>query len=126
MTASVRIKRAYEDRTDSDGYRVLVDRLWPRGLSKATFQYDRWCKDLAPSTALRNWFGHDPERWEGFRRDYLAELRAAPAQALIGELLAAARGGPITLLYGARDTAHNQAVVLAEVMNACAQPPRID
>lgn len=116
MTVTVHIKRAYEASADSDGFRVLVDRLWPRGLSKATLKYDKWCKDLAPSSTLRNWFGHQVERWEGFQRDYAAELKGEQAQALLGEILDEAQGRAITLVYGARDTEHNQAVVLAGVL----------
>jgi uncharacterized protein YeaO (DUF488 family) len=124
MTVSVHIKRAYEAAADSDGFRVLVDRLWPRGLSKATFHYDKWCKDLAPSSALRTWFGHQPERWDGFRRDYAAELQAPQAQSLMGEVLSDAGDRPITLVYGARDTEHNQAVVLAGELTAYAKRHR--
>ena len=116
MTTPVQIKRVYESPADSDGLRVLVDRLWPRGLSKASFKHDLWCKDLAPSADLRTWFGHKPERWEQFRRDYTAELRADAAQGLMDEILSTAGGRRITLLYGARDTEHNQAVVLAQVL----------
>ncbi|WP_322995035.1 DUF488 domain-containing protein [Castellaniella sp.] len=116
MTAPVLIKRAYEPAADSDGYRVLVDRLWPRGLSKASLPYDRWEKTLAPSTDLRKWFGHQVERWEQFRRDYTAELQSADALSLMDEILAAAQGQTITLLYGAHDTEHNQAVVLADML----------
>ncbi|WP_345797874.1 DUF488 domain-containing protein [Castellaniella sp. MT123] len=120
MSIRVRIKRVYEAPDASDGLRVLVDRLWPRGLSKAGFQHDLWCKDLAPSTDLRNWFGHKPERWEQFRRDYTAELQADTAQAMLGDVVAAAHAGTVTLLYGARDTEHNQAVVLADALRAYA------
>ncbi|MGB6007819.1 DUF488 domain-containing protein [Castellaniella sp.] len=116
MTIPVQIKRAYESPAESDGLRVLVDRLWPRGLSKASFQHDLWCKDLAPSTDLRTWFGHKPERWEQFRRDYTAELQADAAGRLMDDILSAAQGRTVTLLYGARDTEHNQAVVLARVL----------
>ncbi|HEX7388248.1 MAG TPA: DUF488 family protein [Castellaniella sp.] len=120
MTVSVHIKRAYEASADSDGFRVLVDRLWPRGLSKASFKFDKWCKDLAPSSALRTWFGHQPERWDGFRRDYSAELESEQAQALMAEVLAESQGRAITLVYGAKDTEHNQAVVLADELVAYA------
>lgn len=118
MASTIHIKRAYEAAEEADGLRVLVDRLWPRGLSKATFQYDLWYKDLAPSTALRTWFGHKPERWDGFRQDYLKELQTPEAQARLRALLDQADGRPLTLLYGARDTEHNQAVVLAGVLGA--------
>ena len=124
MTVSVHIKRAYEASADSDGFRVLVDRLWPRGLSKATLKYDKWCKELAPSTTLRTWFGHQPERWEGFQRDYSVELQSEQAQALMGEILDEAQGSEITLVYGAKDTEHNQAVVLASELAAYAKRRR--
>lgn len=120
MSFHVQIKRVYETAETSDGLRVLVDRLWPRGLSKASFLHDLWCKDLAPSTGLRTWFGHKPERWDQFRRDYTAELQSEPAQTMIGDILAQAGDGTVTLLYGARDTEHNQAVVLADVLRAYA------
>lgn len=110
----VRIKRAYEQAEDSDGYRVLIDRLWPRGVSKTDARLDEWAKELAPSDELRRWFGHDPERFEAFRRRYAEEL-AAHAERL-EELRARARSGTLTLVYGARDTEHNDAVVLAEVL----------
>lgn len=116
MTTPVQIKRAYESPAATDGLRVLVDRLWPRGLAKASFQHDLWCKDLAPSADLRNWFGHKPERWDQFRRDYTEELQADTAQSMMDDILSTARGRMVTLLYGARDTEHNQAVVLAQVL----------
>lgn len=124
MTVTVHIKRAYEASADGDGFRVLVDRLWPRGLSKATLKYDKWCKELAPSSTLRTWFGHQPERWEGFRRNYTAELQSEQAQTLMGEVLDEAQGRVITLVYGARDSEHNQAVVLSGVLAAYAKRHR--
>ena len=108
--ANVRLKRAYEGAGTADGIRILVDRLWPRGLSKADAAIDRWAKDLAPSTALRQWFGHDPARWDAFCKRYAAELRNQPAQ--LEELRALALAGPITLVFSARDEAHNDAVAL--------------
>lgn len=125
MTTSVQIKRAYEPYAESDGFRVLVDRLWPRGVSKATLHHDMWCKEIAPSTTLRNWFGHKPERWEGFQRDYGAELQSESSQALMGEILAAAGDRPVTLVYSAHDEAHNQAVVLAGELRAYAKRHRL-
>ncbi|MFA5662696.1 DUF488 domain-containing protein [Castellaniella sp.] len=116
MANTIHIKRAYEAPDDTDGLRVLVDRLWPRGLSKATFRYDLWCKDLAPSTALRTWFGHKPQRWDGFRQDYLKELQTPEVQQRLKMLLDQAGDRSLTLLYAARDTEHNQAVVLADVL----------
>ncbi len=109
----IRIKRVYDPVEPTDGTRVLVDRLWPRGLKKAALALDRWQKELAPSDALRRWFHHDPAKWEEFRQRYLAELEARPAA--WGSLLQAARG-PLTLLYGAHDAQHNNAVVLREFL----------
>ena len=110
----VRIKRAYEPPARGDGARVLVDRLWPRGVSKADAGITQWMKDVAPSSELRKWFGHDPARWEEFRRRYRAELAAR--KALVADLRKLARKGPLTLVYSARDQAHNQAVVLRETL----------
>jgi uncharacterized protein YeaO (DUF488 family) len=110
----VRLKRAYEAPSREDGTRVLVDRLWPRGVRKEDAAIDHWLKELGPSTALRRWFGHDPARWSDFRRRYRAELAAKPE--LLAELRALARKGPLTLVYAARDEAHNDAVVLRELL----------
>lgn len=110
----IRIKRAYEPARPADGHRVLVDRLWPRGLSKERAHLDEWAKDIAPSDALRRWFGHDPRRWEKFRERYLGELGTARAEELLQGLAARARAGTITLVYAAHDELHNDAVVLAE------------
>jgi len=110
----VRIRRAYEAPSARDGARILVDRLWPRGLRKSDAAFDRWLKDIAPSTALRRWFGHDRSRWEEFRRRYKAEL--ARKRALVEELRATARKGTVTLIYSARDEEHNQAAVLRDVL----------
>lgn len=106
------MKRAYEPAARDDGTRVLVDRVWPRGLTKSKAAIDQWMKDVAPSTELRQWFGHDPERWSEFRRRYRAEL--AHQSDLLKELRAIARSGRLTLVYSARDERHNQAVVLRE------------
>lgn len=108
------IKRVYEPASARDGYRVLVDRLWPRGVSKAKAQVGLWLRDAAPSTALRRWFNHDPARWTEFRARYRAELRQH-AKAL-SPLVARARRGRVTLVYSARDERHNQAVVLKSVL----------
>jgi uncharacterized protein YeaO (DUF488 family) len=108
----IRIKRAYEPPSRRDGTRVLVDRLWPRGVKKTDAAVSQWMKEVAPSTELRKWFGHDPERWEEFRRRYGAEL--AEKRELIAELRELAKKGPLTLVYSAHDEAHNQAVVLRE------------
>jgi uncharacterized protein YeaO (DUF488 family)/alkylated DNA nucleotide flippase Atl1 len=108
---SIRIKRVYDPPSRADGVRVLVDRLWPRGISKAAARVDAWMKDLAPSAALRTWFGHDPARWPEFRRRYRRELAATDAR---HELLAMADHQPLTLLFAAKDPDHNNAVVLRE------------
>ena len=110
----VQLKRIYEPPQKSDGYRVLVDRVWPRGLSKDAAQIDLWMKDVAPSTALRKWFNHDPARWVGFQEKYRAELHELGDK--LDELRARAKKEPVTLLYGAKDTEHNQAVVLRDVL----------
>ncbi|HEX6996779.1 MAG TPA: DUF488 domain-containing protein [Gammaproteobacteria bacterium] len=112
---AVRLKRIYEPPEPSDGYRVLVDRVWPRGVSKDKAAIDQWAKELAPSTELRKWFGHDPARWRGFRERYRRELEAFAADAL-AELRARARRQRVTLVYSARDERHNQAVVLKELL----------
>jgi uncharacterized protein YeaO (DUF488 family) len=112
--ANVRLKRAYEHAAPDDGTRILVDRLWPRGLKKTEAGIDQWVKVLAPSTELRKWFGHDPSRWQEFRQRYRAELRAGSDQ--LEHLRTLARSGTITLVYGARDEEHNDAVVLREVI----------
>ncbi len=113
-TSDIRIKRAYEPPAKADGARVLVDRLWPRGVTKDALSIERWAKEIGPSDALRRWFGHDPERWDEFRRGYTAEL--AKQTALLDELRGVARDGVLTLVYGARDDVHNNAVVLREVL----------
>lgn len=110
----IRIRRVYEDAQPDDGARVLVDRLWPRGISKERAALTLWLKDIAPSTALRQWFAHDPAKWEGFYQHYTAELNANPHA--VQQLADLARKGRITLLFGARDVAHNEAVVLAAYM----------
>ena len=110
----VRLKRAYDPVAPADGRRVLVDRLWPRGVTKAKTAIDLWMKDIAPTTELRKWFGHDPTRWEDFRARYAEEIRGRPD--LLGELRDAARKGPLTLVYAAHDEVHNDAVVLREVI----------
>jgi uncharacterized protein YeaO (DUF488 family) len=110
----VRLKRAYEPASVADGYRVLIDRLWPRGVSKQRAQLDAWERDLAPSNELRQWFGHEPRRFAQFRRRYLDELRRQ--RPLLAELRRRARHEPVTLVYAAHDGEHNDAVVLAEVL----------
>lgn len=112
--ADVHLKRAYEPADDTDGCRVLVDRLWPRGVSKADAAIAEWLKELAPSTELRKWFGHDPDRWDEFRRRYAEEIRGHTE--LLAHLRDLARGGPVTLVYAAHDEIHNDAVVLRAVL----------
>ena len=110
----IRLKRAYEPADGSDGYRVLVDRLWPRGVSREKARLDDWARELSPSAELRRWFGHDPGRFDEFRRRYREELAAHPDE--LEALRVRARSGRLTLVFGARDTEHNDAVVLAEVL----------
>jgi uncharacterized protein YeaO (DUF488 family) len=112
--ANVKLKRAYERPATDDGVRILIDRLWPRGVSKADAAIDQWAKDIAPTTALRKWFGHDPTRWREFRRRYAGELRQHPEQ--LARLRALAKQGPITLVFSARDERHNDAVALRAVL----------
>jgi uncharacterized protein YeaO (DUF488 family) len=111
---NVEVKRIYDDPMGHDGYRVLVDRLWPRGLRHDQVDFDLWLKDLGPSDELRKWFAHDPARWEEFRRLYFQELDTK--RDLMDRLLRFAKGRKIVLLYGTRDEEHNQAVVLKEYM----------
>jgi uncharacterized protein YeaO (DUF488 family) len=114
--SAIRLKRAYDPPEDSDGSRVLVDRLWPRGLSRAAARIDLWLKDAAPSAALRTWFGHRPERWEEFVQRYGSELATnEDALAPLRELLAR---GTVTLVFAARDTERNSAVLLARFLGA--------
>ena len=112
----VRTKRAYEAPAPQDGTRILIDRLWPRGIKKEALAVDQWCKELAPSTALRQWFGHEPARWEEFERRYAAELQSHAAQ--MDALRTLARKGTLTLVYGAHDELHNDAVVLRALLLA--------
>ncbi|CAA2139022.1 DUF488 domain-containing protein [Hyphomicrobium sp. ghe19] len=119
MTASfpashLRLKRAYEPPAPSDGVRILVDRLWPRGVSKEKASLAEWEKDIAPSTELRKWFGHDPARWEEFQRRYRAELREHAD--ILKHIRALAKSHTVTLVYSARDEDHNDAVVLKDVL----------
>lgn len=110
----IRIKRVYDGPDPTDGKRVLVDRLWPRGITKEAAQVDQWLKDLAPSNELRTWFNHDLGRWEEFRSRYMAELQ--DHRDLLNELHVGAAKGTITLLYAAKDQEHNNAVVLKELI----------
>src|SRR5580700_7291076 len=113
----IKIKRVYEKPAKEDGWRVLVDRLWPRGMKKDAAHVDVWMKDIAPSDALRRWFGHEPERWSEFQKKYRAEL--AKKRELVAELKKMAKEhAALTLLFGAKDEEHNQAVVLADVLKS--------
>jgi uncharacterized protein YeaO (DUF488 family) len=114
VARNVRLKRAYEPPAPDDGERILVDRLWPRGVSRADAALDAWMKDIAPSTALRQWFAHDPARWDMFRDRYAEELRGHAD--LVEQLRERARRGPITLVYSAHDAEHNDAVVLRDIV----------
>jgi uncharacterized protein YeaO (DUF488 family) len=109
----ISIKRAYLPADEEDGERILVDRLWPRGISREKLAAS-WLKDVSPSSALRNWFGHRPERWEEFQRRYRAELDANPQA--VEQLLASVARGPVTLVYSARNETHNQAIVLRDYL----------
>src|SRR5689334_7724275 len=113
-----RLKRAYEAVDASDGTRVLVDRLWPRGLSKAEAHIDLWLKEAAPSTELRKWYGHDPQRFDEFRRRYLVELQNEAARQALKQLRDLARQETVTLLVGARDSEHSDGAVLLELLQA--------
>ncbi len=110
----IRLKRAYEPASADDGARILVERLWPRGLSKQTLALTEWARDVAPSTALRQWYGHEPTRWDGFRQRYAAELRQQPAA--LEALRQRARAGVVTLIYAARTDTLNNAVALREFL----------
>jgi uncharacterized protein YeaO (DUF488 family) len=126
MTSKVRseinLKRAYEAPSPKDGTRVLVDRLWPRGVNKANAAIDHWVKELSPSTGLRKWFGHDPARWEEFKKRFVLELRQHADE--VERLRAMARRGTVTLVYSAHDERHNDAVVLRDVLLRGEQPDR--
>lgn len=112
------LQRAYDEPTPHDGYRVLVDRYWPRGRSKDVLKLDEWARELAPTSELIHWFGHLPERWNEFRSRYLAELAAPAQRERLQALRAAAGSRRITLVYGARSETENQAVVVREALQA--------
>jgi uncharacterized protein YeaO (DUF488 family) len=114
---TIRLRRVYEEAASGEGTRVLVDGVWPRGLSREDVAHDHWFKELAPSSELRRWFGHDPRLWAAFKQKYRKELRAEDKREKLEELAELARTGPLTLLFGAKDTEHNQAVVLREVLD---------
>ena len=116
----ITLKRAYETLSKTDGTRVLVERLWPRGISKADLQVTHWFKEASPTTKLRKWFGHDPDKWIEFRRRYFAELDTRPEA--WQPILAAARRGRVTLVYSSHDTEHNNAVALQDYLRARLRP----
>ena len=111
------IKRVYKEANIEDGYRILVDRLWPRGLSKSEFAMDEWIKALSPSDELRKWFGHEPEKFPEFKNRYVKELSDPAKQTLLGRIAKMAENSDVTLVYSARDGKHNNAIVLAELIN---------
>lgn len=116
---TIRIKRVYEEPEESDGRRVLVDRLWARGLSKEKAKVDIWVKEIAPSTELRRWYGHDPEKWPEFKLKYAAELEANPAR--VEELVAEVEAGTVTFLYSSKEDRLNNAVALKEYIESIIQ-----
>ena len=111
---TIRLKRAYEKPEPTDGTRILVDRLWPRGLTKEKAAIDLWLKELAPSTELRKWFGHDPKKWRNFRSRYRTELKQQ--RAALQLIKSKAKDGVVTLIYAARDQEHNEAVILQQLL----------
>jgi uncharacterized protein YeaO (DUF488 family) len=118
MTPEVSVRRVYENPEPQQGTRVLVDRLWPRGLRKDAARLDEWARDVAPSSQLRTWYGHDPAKFPEFRRRYLAELTQPGPQAALSRLRALAAEGPVILLTATRDASHSEATVLAELLRA--------
>lgn len=112
---NIKIKRVYELPEKNDGYRILVDRLWPRGLTKEKAAVDLWLKNIAPTTELRKWFGHEPEKWNEFKKKYLVELKEnKESVSILKDIL---KKGPVTLLYAARDQVHNEALVLKDILS---------
>ena len=112
----IMLKRAYEQPSDKDGTRILVDGMWPRGVSKQQAQIDLWLKELAPSKELRKWFGHDPDKWSEFQTRYFQELKARPEA--VSTLIDQVKKGPVTLIYAAKDTEHNNAVALKKYLQS--------
>jgi len=112
----LKLKRAYEPVESTDGKRILIDRLWPRGVSKSEARVDEWLKDLAPSTELRTWFGHDPQKWEEFRKRYIKELSSPDKTGLLEDIARRARRETITLIYSAKDTEHSDVKVLEQLI----------
>lgn len=120
MTSRLQLKRVYDQPTQEDGTRFLVERLWPRGMTKSRLTDVAWLREVAPSSELRKWFHHDPERWNEFRRRYFAELKQQRDG--LAAVLDAARNGPVTLLYSSHDTEHNNAVALREFLQHALRP----
>ncbi|CAJ38195.1 DUF488 domain-containing protein [Methanocella arvoryzae] len=114
MTGTIKVKRAYDPVSKDDGFRVLIGRLWPRGVSRSRIALDLWLKDIAPSTELREWFGHDPGKWGEFRSRYWRELDGKKRE--VATIMQKLRTGPVTLIYSARDREHNAAVALKEYL----------
>jgi uncharacterized protein YeaO (DUF488 family) len=112
----VNIKRAYDKAGPRDGTRILVDGLWPRGVTKADLKITQWAKTIAPSKGLRTWYGHDPDRWPEFRKRYREELRESPRKQILNQLASLAKEGNLTLVFGARDAEHSNAAVIAEMI----------
>lgn len=120
----VKIKRAYDKPSTADGTRILVDGLWPRGITKADLRVSAWEKGIAPSRALRKWYGHDPERWQEFRGRYREELTESPRNEVLDRLVSLARNASVTLVFGARDAEHSNAAVIAEIIQTRLQSRR--
>lgn len=112
----IQIKRVYEKVSKTDGHRVLVDRLWPRGIKKEELDYDDWQKELAPSAEIRKKFNHDPKKWKEFKKEFLKELRLTTSKKIIDDLIELAKKKNLTLLYSAKDEVHNNAIILKEVL----------
>ncbi len=112
----IKVKRVYEPASQDDGLRILVDRLWPRGLTKEGAAIYKWVKEVAPSDNLRKWFSHDPKKWEEFKRRYREELKAPEKMAILEEIKKMAKAGTVTLLFGAREERYNNAVALKEIL----------
>ncbi len=113
----IRIKRVYDPPGDADGERLLVDRLWPRGVTRERARIASWIREIGPSTELRKWFGHDPRRWDEFRTRYEGELQEPARQAILRDLAGRSRRGTVTLVYGAKDELHNNAMVLKQLVD---------
>lgn len=116
MHADIRVRRIYDTPSAADGARVLVDRVWPRGIAKPAARLDDWAKEVAPSTELRKWYGHDPAKFDEFRRRYVTELERPEPHAALDRLRSAAADGPLTLLTATKDVSHSQAAVLADLL----------